>query len=55
MVVLAFLTDPDVVRKILAPLGLPTTAPALVPARTPHKGKSRCVAGSGPPGIPDPA
>jgi hypothetical protein len=33
MVVLAFLSDPDVVRKILGHLRLPTTAPALAPAR----------------------
>ena len=32
MVVLAFLTDPDVVGKILRCLGLPPCAPALVPA-----------------------
>jgi len=32
MVVLAFLTDPDVVGKILRHLGLPTSAPALAPA-----------------------
>jgi hypothetical protein len=32
MVVLAFLTDPEVVGKILRHLGLPTCAPALVPA-----------------------
>jgi hypothetical protein len=32
MVVLAFLTDPEVVGKILRHLGLPTSAPALVPA-----------------------
>ena len=34
MVVLAFLTDPAVVAKILGHLGLPTTAPALAPARS---------------------
>ena len=34
MVVLAFLTDPDVVQKILTHLGLPTTAPALAATRT---------------------
>jgi hypothetical protein len=34
MVVLAFLTDPEVVVKILKHLGLPTTAPALAPARS---------------------
>ncbi len=32
MTVLAFLTDPDVVGKILRHLGLPTTAPALASA-----------------------
>ena len=32
MVVLAFLTDPDVVGKILKHLGLPTSAPVLAPA-----------------------
>jgi hypothetical protein len=32
MVVLAFLTDPEVVEKILRHLGLPTCAPALAPA-----------------------
>jgi hypothetical protein len=31
--VLAFLTDPDVVRKILSYLGLETAPPALAPAR----------------------
>jgi hypothetical protein len=35
MTVLAFLTDPDVVGGILRHLGLPTTAPALVPAQAP--------------------
>jgi hypothetical protein len=35
MVVLAFLTDPSVVTKILAHLGLPTAPPPLVPARIP--------------------
>ena len=34
MVVLAFLSDPEVVGKILQHLGLPTTAPALAPARS---------------------
>ena len=34
MVVLAFLTDPEVVGKILRHLGLPTTAPALAPSRS---------------------
>jgi hypothetical protein len=34
MVVLAFLTDPEVVVKILRHLGLPTTAPALAPSRS---------------------
>ena len=33
MVVLAFLTDPKVVVKILTHLGLPTTAPSLAPSR----------------------
>lgn len=33
MVVLAFLTDPTVVSKILAHLGLPTAPPPLTPAR----------------------
>lgn len=33
MVVLAFLTDPGVVSRILRHLGLPTVAPALAPAR----------------------
>ena len=34
MVVLAFLSDPDVVGRILHHLGLPTTAPALAPAKS---------------------
>jgi hypothetical protein len=34
MVVLAFLSDPAVVSKILNHLGLPVTAPALAPARS---------------------
>ena len=34
MVVLAYLTDPDVVGKILRHLGLPFSAPALAPARS---------------------
>jgi len=34
MVVLAFLTDPEVVGKILRHLGLPTSAPACSPARS---------------------
>jgi hypothetical protein len=34
MVVLAFLTDPEVVGKILRHLELPTTAPALAPSRS---------------------
>jgi hypothetical protein len=34
MVVLAFLTDPEVVRKILAHLGLPTAAPVVAKARS---------------------
>ena len=33
--VIALLTDPTVVRRILAHLGLPTTAPAIAPARPP--------------------
>jgi len=36
MVVLAFLTDPEVVGKILRHLGLPTCAPALAPASPAH-------------------
>jgi hypothetical protein len=36
MVVLAFLSDPDVVSKILRHLGLPVSAPALAPARSPR-------------------
>jgi hypothetical protein len=41
MVVLALLSDPEVVGKILRHLGLPTTVPALAPARSsavPSKG-----------------
>ena len=34
MVVLAFLTNPDILRKILGHLGLPTTAPAVTKARS---------------------
>jgi hypothetical protein len=34
MIVLAFLTDPAVVEKILRHLGLPLSAPALAPARS---------------------
>jgi hypothetical protein len=34
MVVLAFLTDPDVLGRILQHLGLPSVAPALAPARS---------------------
>ena len=34
MVVLAFLTDPEVVGRILRHLGLPTTAPLMVRARS---------------------
>ena len=34
MTVLAFLSDPDVVYKILRHLGLPICAPALAPARS---------------------
>lgn len=37
MVVLAFLTDPKVVRRILSHLGLPTTPPAVAPARVPDE------------------
>ncbi len=36
MVVLAFLSDPEVVQKILMHLGLPTVVPALTTARTPR-------------------
>jgi hypothetical protein len=36
MTVLAFLSDPDVVAKILMHLGLPTSAPALAAARAPQ-------------------
>jgi hypothetical protein len=35
MTVLAFLSDPKVVGKILKHLGLPTTAPALLAANSP--------------------
>jgi len=35
MVVLAFITDPNVLRKILGHLGLPTTPPILAPAKLP--------------------
>jgi len=35
MVVLAFLSDPEVVLKILVHLGLPTCAPALAVAKRP--------------------
>jgi hypothetical protein len=34
MIVLALLSDPEVVGEILHHLGLPTTAPALTPARS---------------------
>jgi hypothetical protein len=34
MIVLALLSDPEVVGKILLHLGLPTTVPALAPARS---------------------
>lgn len=34
MVVLAFLTDPEAIGKILKHLGLPATAPALAPSRS---------------------
>ncbi len=34
MVILAFLSDPEVVRKILRHLGLPSSPPALAPARS---------------------
>jgi hypothetical protein len=36
MVVLAFLTDPRVLGRILAHLGLPTSPPALAPPRNPY-------------------
>ena len=36
MTVLAFLTDPDVVGRILRHLGLSTSAPALAPAGSPQ-------------------
>ena len=36
MIVLAFLTDPEVVGKILRHLGLPVAAPVLAPARSPR-------------------
>jgi len=36
MVVLAFLTDPDIVERMLRHLGLPFSAPALAPARSPR-------------------
>jgi hypothetical protein len=42
MIMLAFMSDPEVVGKILHHLGLPTTAPALAPARSsavPSKGR----------------
>ena len=35
MIVLAFLTDPEVVGKILRHLGLPCSAPFVAPARSP--------------------
>jgi hypothetical protein len=34
MIVLAFLSDPEVVHKILSHLGIPTCVPALAPARS---------------------
>ena len=34
MVVIAFLTDPTVIEKILRHLGLPSTSPYLAPARS---------------------
>jgi hypothetical protein len=34
MIVLAFLTDPELVEKILRHLGLPWSAPSLAPARS---------------------
>jgi hypothetical protein len=37
MVVIAFITDPAVVRKILEHLGLPTAPPLVSPARTPQQ------------------
>ena len=37
MVVIAFITDPGVVRKILEHLGLPTHPPQLAPARLPQQ------------------
>jgi len=46
MTVLAFLTDPEVVQKILAHLGLPTSAPALTPARTPQPELGFALAGA---------
>jgi hypothetical protein len=36
--VLTFLTDPAVVRRILAHLGLPTEPPPVAPARPPPQG-----------------
>ena len=45
MVVLAFLTDPDVVAKILRHLGLSTSAPALVAAQAPQPALGFAVAG----------
>ena len=39
MVVLAFLTDPEVVGKILRHLGLPTTAPLVARARSSGEAK----------------
>lgn len=35
MVVLAFITDPKVLERILGHLGLPTTPPTIAPARLP--------------------
>jgi hypothetical protein len=47
MVVLAFLTDPAVVAKILGHLGLPTTAPALAPANLLGRQGEVCPSGPG--------
>jgi len=35
MTVIAFLTDPPVLKRILDHLGLPSTPPAVAPARSP--------------------
>lgn len=37
MIVLAFLTDPKIVRRVLSRLSLPTTLPAVAPARVPDE------------------